>query len=155
MAAFLIRILKGGHGHSHGPVSAPSHSVSGGQDKDNKKTDAESDKTASKAKEEKKKEEEKKQETDEDSNTKGEKKTKKSEETVVAKVVNKETAETGEIKVSGYLNLAADCFHNFTDGLAIGASFLAGESIGKKAGEGGVVKSLTKLLTSLYTLGTV
>jgi len=35
-----------------------------------------------------------------------------------------------EIKVSGYLNLAADCFHNFTDGLAIGASFLAGESIG-------------------------
>lgn len=44
-----------------------------------------------------------------------------------------------EIKVAGFLNLAADCFHNFTDGLAIGASFLAGESIG-------VVTTLTILL---------
>jgi zinc transporter 7 len=30
--------------------------------------------------------------------------------------------------VAGYLNLAADFAHNFTDGLAVGASFLAGES---------------------------
>ncbi|XP_045521460.1 protein catecholamines up [Pieris brassicae] len=35
-----------------------------------------------------------------------------------------------EIKIAGYLNLAADFIHNFTDGLAIGASFIAGESIG-------------------------
>ena len=35
-----------------------------------------------------------------------------------------------EISVAGYLNLAADFAHNFTDGLAIGASFLAGSSIG-------------------------
>merc|ERR1712241_887077 len=42
----------------------------------------------------------------------------------------KEEAEEEDIKVAGYLNLAADCFHNFTDGLAVGASFLAGESIG-------------------------
>lgn len=35
-----------------------------------------------------------------------------------------------EIKVAGYLNLAADFTHNFTDGLAIGASFIAGQSIG-------------------------
>jgi hypothetical protein len=35
-----------------------------------------------------------------------------------------------EIKVSGYLNLAADFTHNFTDGLAIGASYLAGQNIG-------------------------
>lgn len=34
------------------------------------------------------------------------------------------------IKVAGYLNLAADFTHNFTDGLAIGASYLAGEKIG-------------------------
>lgn len=27
------------------------------------------------------------------------------------------------MKVAGYLNLAADAAHNFTDGLAIGASF--------------------------------
>jgi hypothetical protein len=49
----------------------------------------------------------------------------------VEKAVVKEGEEEEEIKVAGYLNLAADCFHNFTDGLAIGASFLAGESIGK------------------------
>lgn len=47
--------------------------------------------------------------------------------------------EEPEVKVAGYLNLAADFFHNFTDGLAIGASFLAGESIG-------VVTTLTILL---------
>ena len=35
-----------------------------------------------------------------------------------------------EIKVSGYLNLAADFTHNFTDGLAIGASYLASVNIG-------------------------
>ena len=41
------------------------------------------------------------------------------------------------VKVAGYLNLAADCFHNFTDGLAIGASFLAGESVGMIKDKGG------------------
>ncbi|CAH2243988.1 protein catecholamines up [Pararge aegeria] len=35
-----------------------------------------------------------------------------------------------EIKVAGYLNLAADFTHNFTDGLAIGASYIAGQNIG-------------------------
>jgi len=35
-----------------------------------------------------------------------------------------------DIKVGGYLNLAADFAHNVTDGLAIGASYLAGNSIG-------------------------
>ncbi|NWW97888.1 S39A7 protein, partial [Caloenas nicobarica] len=32
--------------------------------------------------------------------------------------------------VSGYLNLVADVAHNFTDGLAIGASFLGGPALG-------------------------
>lgn len=42
-----------------------------------------------------------------------------------------EEAETVEdVRVAGYLNLFADFFHNFTDGLAIGASFLSGHSIG-------------------------
>lgn len=36
----------------------------------------------------------------------------------------------GDIKVGGYLNLAADFTHNFTDGLAIGASYLAGRNVG-------------------------
>lgn len=35
-----------------------------------------------------------------------------------------------EIKIAAYLNLAADFTHNFTDGLAIGASYIAGNSIG-------------------------
>ncbi|CAH0725910.1 unnamed protein product, partial [Brenthis ino] len=35
-----------------------------------------------------------------------------------------------EIKIAGYLNLAADFTHNFTDGLAIGASYIAGQNIG-------------------------
>lgn len=35
-----------------------------------------------------------------------------------------------DIMVAGYLNLAADFTHNFTDGLAIGASYIAGSGIG-------------------------
>ncbi|CAG0920765.1 unnamed protein product [Notodromas monacha] len=35
-----------------------------------------------------------------------------------------------DVKVAAYLNLAADFTHNFTDGLAIGASFLRGSTIG-------------------------
>ena len=35
-----------------------------------------------------------------------------------------------EIKVAGLLNLVADFFHNFTDGLAIGASFLVSQPVG-------------------------
>ncbi|XP_069054799.1 zinc transporter Slc39a7 [Lepisosteus oculatus] len=44
-----------------------------------------------------------------------------------------------DIKVSGYLNLAADFTHNFTDGLAIGASFLISPAVG-------VVTTVTILL---------
>ncbi|CDW51817.1 histidine rich membrane protein KE4 [Trichuris trichiura] len=33
-------------------------------------------------------------------------------------------------KIAGYLNLAADFAHNFTDGLAVGASYLAGNTVG-------------------------
>ncbi|XP_012257128.1 protein catecholamines up [Athalia rosae] len=43
-------------------------------------------------------------------------------------VKKKEPVE--DIKIAGYLNLAADFTHNFTDGLAIGASYLAGNKIG-------------------------
>nr|XP_034963541.1 zinc transporter SLC39A7 isoform X2 [Zootoca vivipara] len=43
------------------------------------------------------------------------------------------------MRVSGYLNLAADFAHNFTDGLALGASFLAGGTVG-------AVTTLTVLL---------
>ncbi|XP_077364271.1 zinc transporter Slc39a7 [Festucalex cinctus] len=42
----------------------------------------------------------------------------------------KKVEKSADIKVSGYLNLAADFTHNFTDGLAIGASFLVGPAVG-------------------------
>lgn len=90
-----VRLLKGGHGHSHGP--APT---------DAKKNDDEKTGPVKKVK------------TDDK---------------------NKKQAEEAEITISGYLNLAADFTHNFTDGLAIGASYLAGNSIG-------VVTTITILL---------
>ena len=34
------------------------------------------------------------------------------------------------MEIAGYLNLAADFSHNFTDGMAIGASYLAGNTVG-------------------------
>lgn len=46
------------------------------------------------------------------------------------KVPKTEGKKSTDIKVSGYLNLAADFTHNFTDGLAIGASFLVGPAVG-------------------------
>ncbi|XP_059205370.1 zinc transporter Slc39a7 [Centropristis striata] len=64
-------------------------------------------------------------EKDSDGEEEKEKKKKKKEE----KVSKKEEKST-DIKVSGYLNLAADFTHNFTDGLAIGASFLVGPAVG-------------------------
>lgn len=43
---------------------------------------------------------------------------------------NSQKKSEESVEISGYLNLAADFAHNFTDGLAIGASYLAGNSIG-------------------------
>uniref|UniRef100_A0A8D0CTG8 Zinc transporter SLC39A7 n=1 Tax=Sander lucioperca TaxID=283035 RepID=A0A8D0CTG8_SANLU len=42
----------------------------------------------------------------------------------------KKEKESKDEKVSGYLNLAADFTHNFTDGLAIGASFMVSPTVG-------------------------
>ncbi|KAJ8680904.1 hypothetical protein QAD02_016691 [Eretmocerus hayati] len=54
----------------------------------------------------------------------------KVEKTQVSKKVEEEKPAHDDIKIAGYLNLAADFLHNFTDGLAIGASYLAGNSVG-------------------------
>jgi len=94
----FVRIVKGGHGHSHG-VS-----------QENSKKEKLSDKEESE---------------DEDKDKKSSKKKGKK-----AKDLKEHKDETDDIKVAGYLNLAADFTHNFTDGLAIGASYLAGRSIG-------------------------
>jgi len=101
----LVRIMKGGHSHSH---SAPAPAVEEKKPEPPKKK---------KAKESDGEEEEKEEE-------KGKKAVNEEEKKEVEEVTG------GDIKVAGFLNLAADCFHNFTDGLAIGASFLAGDTIG-------------------------
>lgn len=62
------------------------------------------------------------------------------EKLVKKKDGKKEAApEEKSMEVAGYLNLAADFTHNFTDGLAIGASYLAGNSVG-------IVTTITILL---------
>ncbi|KAF8386777.1 hypothetical protein PRIPAC_75919, partial [Pristionchus pacificus] len=97
----FVRIVRGEGGHGH------SHGHSHGGKKD-KQSDDESDKKNDKKekKDDKKCVEEKKEE-----NIKVERQ----------RPVN---------EVAAYLNLVADFAHNFTDGLAIGASFLAGSTIG-------------------------
>ncbi|XP_066130516.1 zinc transporter SLC39A7 [Saccopteryx bilineata] len=57
-----------------------------------------------------------------------------------ARPQNSEEEKAGsDLRVSGYLNLAADLAHNFTDGLAIGASFRGGRGLG-------ILTTLTVLL---------
>ncbi|XP_028657172.2 zinc transporter Slc39a7 [Erpetoichthys calabaricus] len=97
----FVRHIKGGHSHGHG------HS----HGKDNKAKDSSE-------------EEEEKKESDMQSKTG--KNIKKKESTPC----QKKDEKSNDIKVSGYLNLAADFTHNFTDGLAIGASFLVSPSVG-------------------------
>ena len=117
----LVRIVNGGdggHGHSHS--AAPSKpqpkkdekASDAGETKDEKKKDKKGDSVETKA--------DKKEGS-------GDKKVEKKKED---KIKEKREEEQPEIKVAGFLNLFADCFHNFTDGLAIGASFAAGETVG-------------------------
>lgn len=55
---------------------------------------------------------------------------KKKEEKKNSKAISKAQKTESDIKIAGYLNLVADFLHNFTDGLAIGASYMAGNSVG-------------------------
>jgi len=54
----------------------------------------------------------------------------KNKEQKEAKDKKEEAVVESKTSVSAYLNLAADFSHNFTDGLAIGASFLASQELG-------------------------
>nr|XP_033492746.1 zinc transporter Slc39a7 [Epinephelus lanceolatus] len=67
---------------------------------------------------------------DSDGEEEKEKKKKEEKDSKDEKVPKKEETKGTDIKVSGYLNLAADFTHNFTDGLAIGASFLVSPAVG-------------------------
>lgn len=90
----IVRLLKGGHGHSHG--SAPKKVV----ETEKKPADAKAISTKDKKEKENN------------------------------KMAEKHSHESEDINIAGYLNLVADFTHNFTDGLAIGASYLAGNSVG-------------------------
>lgn len=111
-----LREASGEHGHSHGHGHSHSHAP--------KKVEEE---------EEMEKEEDgKSEEEDGKSEEKDEpaKETKKDSSKTSASDDGAASGETLEIKVAGYLNLVADFFHNFTDGMAIGASFLVSPAVG-------------------------
>lgn len=107
----FVRHLKGedGHGHSHGHTHAPKET------KASESKDKEDEKSEGK-------EGVRKRKTENNGGKKG-----------------KEEKPRSDMTVSGYLNLAADFTHNFTDGLAIGASFLVNTNVG-------IVTTITILL---------
>ncbi|XP_066152471.1 protein catecholamines up isoform X2 [Euwallacea fornicatus] len=74
---------------------------------------------------------------DKKNSTNKKEKSKNKDEKPSSKAVKAKPQE--DIKVAGYLNLAADFSHNFTDGLAIGSSYLAGNTVG-------IVTTITILL---------
>jgi len=126
----FVRIMNGGsggHGHSHAPASAPKKE----EKKVDKKLKAEEkkdkdDKTETKSDDESKTKETTDKKSEKDNKDSSNEKQEKKETNKIEAIVE----EKSEIKVAGVLNLFADGFHNFTDGLAIGASFAAGESVG-------------------------
>ncbi len=105
----VVRIVSGGgsHGHSHGP---PAKEAKKGADK----------------KEEPKKGKKKDKDSDAEEEQKEDAKDKKGKKAADVRTPPEDDGK--EIDVTGYLNLFADGFHNFTDGLAIGTSYLAGEN---------------------------
>lgn len=115
----FVRIVKGSHGHGH------SHSHA------EPKKDSKEAKPASEGKKEKKEKATKEVAKPSGMNSHG----------LPSKLFHNNFCIflAGDIKVAGYLNLAADFTHNFTDGLAIGASFLAGRTTG-------IVTTVTVLL---------
>lgn len=131
-----MRILKGGHSHSHSHQT-PAKSPKDKSKKLNDKSKVSEDKS-------KKSQDITKDKSKEDISKKSEDKTKKTntDKPSINKAKSSDDEsedEPKEIKVAGYLNLAADFSHNFTDGLAIGSSYLAGNTVG-------VITTLTILL---------
>lgn len=123
----LVRHLKGGDSHSHSHSHEPTVVEKSKKSDDEKKSDSESSSKKKSTETPKATKRAAKKSTSDDETSENEKKKepKKATATAVA-----QPESSSEIAVAGYLNLAADFAHNFTDGLAIGASFLAGHGIG-------------------------
>ncbi|XP_013786533.1 protein catecholamines up-like [Limulus polyphemus] len=125
MVEKFVRIVKGGHTHSHSIINKEtlhSHKEIECNDMDKKKEDDDSENTNCGG--------------NDDGSLKHDQKSKEGKistnDTNKAVSLSDKQGELsdGDVKVAGYLNLAADFTHNFTDGLAIGASYLAGRNIG-------------------------
>jgi zinc transporter 7 len=132
----FVRYVKGSH-HSHGHGHSHSHAAAKTDDKKEMTKIKDSSATkGSKSDQDKKDAESKKDSGDDEHKDSEQDKAKTSENTITNKKTDKECivknppTDEGDIKVSGYLNLAADFAHNFTDGLAIGASYAAGHYVG-------------------------
>ncbi|XP_053329089.1 zinc transporter SLC39A7 isoform X2 [Spea bombifrons] len=106
----FVRHLKGGHGHGHSHASRDSSSDDTKEEEDVK-----------------------------DEGKEGVRQRKKGNNAAQKTKKTKEGSSGSDMTVSGYLNLAADFTHNFTDGLAIGASFLVSSNVG-------IVTTITILL---------
>ncbi|XP_017378191.1 zinc transporter SLC39A7 isoform X2 [Cebus imitator] len=113
----FVRHVKGGHGHSHGHEHAHSHTRgSHGHGRQERST-------------------KEKQSSEEEEKETGGVQKRRGGSTVpkdgpVRPQKHEEEKRGLDLRVSGYLNLAADLAHNFTDGLAIGASFRGGRGLG-------------------------
>ncbi|XP_005318885.2 zinc transporter SLC39A7 isoform X1 [Ictidomys tridecemlineatus] len=109
----FVRHVKGGHGHSHGHGHGPTHGSHRRQEHPSK---------------------EKSSSEEEEKEARGLRKRRGGSigpKDGPVRPQNPEEEKTGsDLRVSGYLNLAADLAHNFTDGLAIGASFRGGRGLG-------------------------
>lgn len=111
----FVRHVKGGHGHSHGHGHGHTHRSHGHEKQEHPSREKPSS------------EEEEKEAGGLRKRRRGSTRTKDGP----VRPQNPEGEKTGsDLRVSGYLNLAADFAHNFTDGLAIGASFRAGRGLG-------------------------
>ncbi|XP_074604345.1 protein catecholamines up-like [Brevipalpus obovatus] len=126
MVEKLVRIARGpgGHGHSHSPSSNENFDV-----KESNTTSAIGDDDVHSSKETEQSETQLKQRklrSSKDISDDGDatSKLKKVRFASTNKIVTPKQVPEEEIKVAGYLNLAADFFHNLTDGLAIGATFV-------------------------------
>ncbi|RWS28701.1 protein catecholamines up-like protein [Leptotrombidium deliense] len=135
----FVRIVKGSgvHGHSHSHTHSHSHEKcddSTNEQKDNDSVDVPADKKKAKTSDDEKSDDNL---TEKDEKLEKKKKVRFNDKPEI--FLRERSNSSDSIKVAGYLNLAADFTHNLTDGLAIGASFLAGRSIG-------IVTAITILL---------
>uniref|UniRef100_A0A0N5AVR2 Zinc/iron permease n=1 Tax=Syphacia muris TaxID=451379 RepID=A0A0N5AVR2_9BILA len=119
----IVRIFRTGEGHSHSHAPAHEHHD---EELDTEKTDEKANgkhvKKSSLSSAEGDVNDSKKVTKDKDSDSDDD------EAELVEAPADK--YEHRSIKIAAYLNMAADFAHNITDGLAIGASYLAGTTIG-------------------------